>query len=165
MQIEEQLCIQTATTHALAENGHILHTPLWGNNLIKWFNSWSSFCLPSLAAFLHAQHICLNSELLLDVLWLPGLNLNDTILFHISLSQCIQDLPIPLLLLKRRCQILYRRNLHTSYLDHMLSLPRDLTSGKGFECTTLAEGFQEVIQKVLNAHLLNRYFRNSNKSH
>ena len=98
---------------------------------LKWFDSRFSFNLQSLAALLHAQCICLNSEPLLDVFWLSGLNLNDTILFHISLSQHIMDLPFPLLLLKRRCQISCRRNLHTSYLDHVTSLPRENTSGKG----------------------------------
>lgn len=34
MQIEEQVCIQTATIYALAENGYILHTCLWINNFV-----------------------------------------------------------------------------------------------------------------------------------
>lgn len=50
---------------------------------------------PSLAAPFPRPEHCLNSELFLDVLWLPCLHLNVPILFHISLSQCIRRLPIP----------------------------------------------------------------------
>lgn len=62
------------------------------------------------------------------------------------------------LFLKRRCQILCRRNLHTSYLDHVSPLPREHSSGRGLRGPR--RRLIESDSKGLNALFLNGYFRN-----
>lgn len=66
--------------------------------------------------------------------------------------------PSQTLFLKRHRQILCRRNLHTSYLDHASSLPREHSSGRGLHgpCRRLIESNS----KGLIALFLNGYFGN-----